>query len=289
MGVHRTLVKHCEKIIFIFFPSAGSTTRHPPPTTMATRGSPFGAHTFVRLRFQQCCMLKTKDRHHTASRAECQAGRRKIFAIFVPGVLGRWIESLRGRLPGVSCHCPARQSPATGSDGSDVTPSGAAPATALRAWRAGSSRLLLRCANRCRSVRRPAQLLAACSPSRPAPAAGRDGPRLERSKTLRKRSHTAWKGRNRSHGQTIRDGRARAEERSGLQRLTGNCAEHATGDISAAPAPHGLICQPVRHQRRRLPASRQPLSADRRRPAAGHQLKGGVDDGVCRLVAARPG
>lgn len=117
MGVHRTLVKHCEKIIFIFFPSAGSTTRHLPPTTMATRGSPFGAHTFVRLRLQQCCMLKTKDRHHTASRAECQAGRRKIFAIFVPGVLGRWIESLRGRLPGVSCHCPARQSPATGSDG----------------------------------------------------------------------------------------------------------------------------------------------------------------------------
>lgn len=138
--------------------------------------------------------------------------------------LGRWIEGLRGRLPGVSCRCAARQSRATGSDGSDVTPSGAAPATALRAWRADSSRLLLRCANRCRSVRRPAQLLAACSPSRPAPAAGPDGPRLERSKTLRKRSHTARKGPNRSHGQTIRDGRARAEERSGLQRLTGNCA-----------------------------------------------------------------
>lgn len=117
MGVHRTLVKHCEKIIFIFFPSAGSTTRHPPPTTMATRGSPFGAHTFVRLRFQQCCMLKTKDRHHTASRTECQAGRRKIFAIFVPGVLGRWIESLSGRLPGVSCRCAARQSQRRGSDG----------------------------------------------------------------------------------------------------------------------------------------------------------------------------
>lgn len=124
MGVHRTLVKHCEKIIFIFFPSAGSTTRHPPPTTMATRGSPFGAHTFVRLRFQQCCMLKTKDRHHTASRAECQAGRRKIFAIFVPGILGRWIEGLRGRLPGVSCRCAARQSPATGERRpADVVPS----------------------------------------------------------------------------------------------------------------------------------------------------------------------
>jgi hypothetical protein len=172
MGVHRTLVKHCEKIIFIFFPSAGSTTRHPPPTTMATRGSPFGAHTFVRLRFQQCCMLKTKDRHHTASRAECQAGRRKIFAIFVPGVLGRWIESLRGRLPGVSCHCPARQSPATGSDGSDVMDAlGQAPATALRAWRADSSRLLLRCANRCRSVRGPCP--AACWLLALAPRSGR--------------------------------------------------------------------------------------------------------------------
>lgn len=138
--------------------------------------------------------------------------------------LGRWIEGLRGRLPGVSCRCPARQSPATGSDDPDVMPSGRRRRPRCRP----DARTLRNCfsaaliaVDRCGAL---APLLAGCSPSRPAPAAGRDGPRLERSKTLRKRSHTARKGRNRSHGQTIRDGRARAEERSGLQRLTGNCA-----------------------------------------------------------------
>lgn len=248
MGVHRTLVKHCEKIIFIFFPSAGSTTRHPPPTTMATRGSPFGAHTFVRLRFQQCCMLKTKDRHHTASRAECQAVGGKFLQYSCRASLGRWIEGLRGTVAGRIV--PLRREAVASDGGATARGRGAvdaAPATALQTWRADPSGPLLRCANRCRSARRPAQLLAGCSPSRPAPAAGRDGPRLERSKTLRKRSHTAQKGRNTSHGQTIRDGRARAEERSGLQRLTGNCAV-CDGRHSAAPAPHGLICRPVRHK-----------------------------------------
>lgn len=45
-------------------------------------------------------MLKTKDRHHTTSRAECQAGRRKIFAIFVPGVLAEMDRGLKGTVAG---------------------------------------------------------------------------------------------------------------------------------------------------------------------------------------------
>lgn len=46
-----------------------------------------GVHIFVRPRLQQrfASLLKTKDRHHTTSCPECQAGRRKNFAISMPG------------------------------------------------------------------------------------------------------------------------------------------------------------------------------------------------------------
>lgn len=74
-------------------------------------------------------------------------------------------------------------------------------------------------------------------------------------------------------GKTIRDGRARAEERSALQRLTGNCAEYVCdGRYFSSPTPHGLICEPVAHQRKPLPPG---VTVVRRstKAAAGHQLK----------------
>lgn len=89
MGVHHTLVKHIRKIIFIFF--QGTRPTHPTPALArlkaSSRGSPIGVHIFVRPRLQQrfASLLKTKDRHHTTSRPECQAGRRKNLAISMPG------------------------------------------------------------------------------------------------------------------------------------------------------------------------------------------------------------
>lgn len=64
-------------------------------------------------------MLKTKDRHHTASRAECQAGRRKIFAIFVPDVLWATNWGLQGTVVGRIAPLPREAVAAPGSDGPD--------------------------------------------------------------------------------------------------------------------------------------------------------------------------
>ncbi|SOT41331.1 hypothetical protein F01_40002 [Burkholderia cenocepacia] len=91
MGVHRTPVKHIRKIIFTFFP----TPAFPPIPALArlrqARDVADRRHIFVRLRLQRgsASALKTKDRHHTASFAQCQAGRHKISANFVPGVFGQ--------------------------------------------------------------------------------------------------------------------------------------------------------------------------------------------------------
>lgn len=104
MGVHRTPVKHIRKIIFTFFPtSAPRRPRLRPAKASASVAD--RRHIFVRLRLQRrsASALKTKDRHHTASFAQCQAGRRKISANFVPGGFGelgwRWFAAGSAAFP----------------------------------------------------------------------------------------------------------------------------------------------------------------------------------------------
>lgn len=137
-------------------------------------------------------------------------------------------------------------------------------------------------------MRRPAQLLAACSPPRPVSAAGRDGHpwpegsrRPESAATPRGTVGIGATSRRLSMGARELRNAAR------LQRGTGNRPERATGDISVAPTPHGSICGPMGRQQRPLSASCRAMSVDRRRRAAGHQLQGGVDGSVCRRVTAR--
>lgn len=189
--------------------------------------------------------------------------------------LGRWIEGLRGRLPGVSCRCPARQSPATGSDDPDVMPSGRRRRPRCRP----DARTLRNCfsaaliaVDRCGAL---APLLAGCWLLALAPRSGRrarDSPRLERSKTLRKRSHTAREGRDRSHGQ---DDSRWARSSRGTQRAATSNRELrrvCDGRYFSSPTPHGLICEPVAHQRKPLSPG---VTVVRRstKAAAGHQLK----------------
>ncbi|MBN3832162.1 hypothetical protein [Burkholderia sp. Ac-20344] len=61
-------------------------------------------HIFVRLRPQRrsASTLKTKDRHHTTSRALCQADRRKISANFVPSGIYHLSPIPRGALLPIS-------------------------------------------------------------------------------------------------------------------------------------------------------------------------------------------
>lgn len=155
----------------------------------------------------------------------------------------------------------------------DVTPSVAAPATALRACRADSSRLLLRCANRCRSVRGPCP--AACWFLALAPRSGRRA-RRPSAGTIKDAQKAQPHRTERSEYEPRADDSRWARSSRGTQRAATSNRELRSmrrATFQRPRAPHGLICRPVRHKRRRLPADRRPLSADRRRPAAGRDAE----------------
>lgn len=87
MGVHRTRVKHIRKIIFtLFLTPALPPISRPCPAKASTRCCRPAPHLRQTPPLAPICSaLKTKDRHHTTSFTQCQAGRRKISANFVPG------------------------------------------------------------------------------------------------------------------------------------------------------------------------------------------------------------